>query len=401
MRATSNWLAISLAAVLAACTGMSETPDASGNHCVAGMVIACPCVGGAMGVQSCLPNGTFGACMCPGADGGHDVVTALDANHEDTTMVDAPTGTDVTSPDSTIEPDVAMGTDVPMGTDVAMGADVPQQTDAQAPDARAGSIFTRCTSNTDCGTGGTCLTTFPGGGICTVRCTRDAACGVDGLCEMTNMICLPSCSSGGGECDYYGGACIPVDTAFTVGLCLPSCYASGAPAGYPACAAPMPMCDAWNGICATMQPTGVDDGGPCRSDSDCRGGRCIAEVDETGAATGWVGGYCLSFARATNDTQGSPVPQSNCPPGAGAVPLNGQGPGDSAPCFRTCNATSDCRGGYQCDHLTPAMGTGNFFTNGICLPVDCRTSGMTCPANYHCVTQPSDAAVPPGQCEAN
>jgi len=299
---------------------------------------------------------------------------------------------DVVSTDGTVD----MG---PIGSDARPDT----RTDTGTDSGPMGSIFIPCTTNAMCGTGGTCLTTFPGGGICTRRCTNDRACGPDGVCETQNMICLPACSSGGGECDQYGGGCVPLDDAFTMGACLPSCYGPGTtpPTGYPACAAPMPMCDPYSGVCVTMQPMGAADGDPCTADGDCAGNRCITELDATtNEPTGWVGGYCLSFARAGNLMQGQPVPPSNCPPGAGVVPLGGEQPGDLAPCFHTCNASSDCRAGYQCDHLQPAMGTGNFFSNGICLPVDCNTSGMTCPSGYHCVTQPSDAAMPPGQCEA-
>ena len=278
--------------------------------------------------------------------------------------------------------------------------DVPLRDVARdAPDASQITIFTHCSTNAQCGSGGTCLTVFPGGGICTRRCTNDRACGVDGACELNNGICLPSCSTGGNECDRFGGACIPVDGAFTTGLCLPSCYTSGAPAGYPQCQEPMAMCDAYNGICATMQPTGAEDGDPCVADVDCKGGRCITEIDPLGQPSGWIGGYCLSFGRATNITEGQSVPQSNCPPNAGAVPFDGQGPGDSAPCFRTCVADSDCRAGYQCDHLT-SMSGGQFFSNGICLPVDCSRAGMQCPAGYACATVTGDASMRASQCEA-
>ncbi len=50
-----------VAIVCAACSGSPGAPT-----CVAGMVVSCPCLGGADGVQTCGADGTFGACMCPG-----------------------------------------------------------------------------------------------------------------------------------------------------------------------------------------------------------------------------------------------------------------------------------------------------------------------------------------------
>ncbi len=267
------------------------------------------------------------------------------------------------------------------------------------------SLYGQCTTNAQCGAGGRCLTQFPGG-LCTRSCTNDRACGANGMCETNLSMCLPTCMPGNADCDQYGGSCIPADATGTVNVCIWSCYtaaATNAPPGYPMCPATA-ACDPYSGACGQMPPTGAEDGGPCAADADCKGGRCITELDaDTGAATGWVGGYCLSFARQADIMQGQPVPQGNCPPGAGVVPINGEGLGDGSPCFAVCDATHPCRGGYQCDHLTPASGTGNFFSNGICLPVNCLSTmpGMTCPANYHCVSVPQDGGPPDGRCEAN
>jgi hypothetical protein len=232
--------------------------------------------------------------------------------------------------------------------------------------------------------------------MCSKACTTAADCGSNGQCVNLGMqsICFPSCTSGGGQCNTVGGACTPVDSTGMTLACLPSCGATGSPS----CGSGL-TCDPYGGACTNMPSTGADNGAACTADPDCRGGRCILPTDATsGTATGFLGGYCLSFGVATNVSMGAPVPQSNCPAGSGAVPINGEMPGDSVPCFKTCNATSDCRAGYQCDHLTPSSGTGQFFSNGICLPVDCSMSGMTCPSGTHCVSMTGSTGTAYGVC---
>jgi hypothetical protein len=72
VRATSTTV---LLMSLFACGGDDARPV-----CVAGRVEACPCIGGSTGIQTCLADGTFGACMCGDADGGPvDAGDAVDA----------------------------------------------------------------------------------------------------------------------------------------------------------------------------------------------------------------------------------------------------------------------------------------------------------------------------------
>lgn len=42
----------------------------SEKSCVPGLAQSCPCLGGGQGVQTCLPDRTFGPCQCGGADAG-------------------------------------------------------------------------------------------------------------------------------------------------------------------------------------------------------------------------------------------------------------------------------------------------------------------------------------------
>ncbi|MEZ4409997.1 MAG: hypothetical protein R3A52_26505, partial [Polyangiales bacterium] len=48
--------------------GMDTSPmDAAVPRCVPGMSVACACVGGATGAQTCSAEGVYGACVCPDA----------------------------------------------------------------------------------------------------------------------------------------------------------------------------------------------------------------------------------------------------------------------------------------------------------------------------------------------
>jgi hypothetical protein len=139
-------------------------------------------------------------------------------------------------------------------------------------------------------------------------------------------------------------------------------------------------------------------------DADCRGGSCILENSPATGATGFLGGYCVSFARRPPDSayvEGSAIPQSNCPIGSAPFPSSDTTEGDGTTCFATCDGSHPCRPGYQCDHLEDTATHAPYFTNGFCLPLDCNRSGMACPSGYTCTTPPSDAAMPVGICVAS
>ncbi len=294
------------------------------------------------------------------------------------------------------------------GSDVRRDAPLDARNDASFDgfsDARGDGSPLRsgCARNADCGSGETCLTTFPGG-FCTRRCTSIAGCWSGTVCDATALVCVPACTPGGRECEPFGGAC--ATSTAGPGQCVPACFTVGAPGtppGYPSCV-PGTVCDPYRGTCGSIPSVGAESGEPCTNDSACRGNHCVTETDLAGIASGWIGGYCASLGRVPDSTAyvvGSPVPQSTCPPGSGVVPLHGESQGAVVECLKTCNVASDCRAGYQCDHRLSAMGGAPFFSNGVCVPIDCAIAGATCPAGYACQIPSLDAAAASGVCAAD
>lgn len=252
--------------------------------------------------------------------------------------------------------------------------------------------FTPCTAPGMCqGTMARCDNTFPGGS-CTIRCTTARACGEGATCVIELNQCYRTCTLGGGECGV-SGVCVPYNE--TTRFCFPACYRTP-PAGVAACN-PGTLCNVYAGACldASDLPPGADNGGPCTGDDDCKSQQCLTETDEAdGSSTGFLGGFCVSYARYTGQIRpGQALPEGNCPPGSAGIPMEaGAGAGDQAICFATCTpgATSRCRPGYECDN--------RFFdgtmqpTNGICSPIDCLAAphnaqpNNDCPAGYECRT---------------
>jgi hypothetical protein len=189
-------------------------------------------------------------------------------------------------------------------------------------------------------------------------------------------MCRPRCTPGGFECANFGAAC-----AFEA--CLASC--SVAPAsGEPACPSVAP-CDPYSGRCAAARD-GRLDGEPCDIDADCKSGSCFREVGLDGTPTGALDGMCISYARAVATVMGEPVPASNCPAGAGAPGLGVQ-PGDLTVCYPICDDDSQCRLGYHCDRFEDPSSGVPYFTNGVCLPIDCARAGAdACPGGTTCAS---------------
>jgi hypothetical protein len=290
--------------------------------------------------------------------------------------------------------------------DTGGGQDVRTDTRTDAP-ADTGTLYQQCTRDADCGAGSTCNLLFPGG-LCTRRCTNDRACG-NGVCD-TQLGCLPSCTPhGGGECDQFGSSCFPYDAAGTQYICFPSCFPTGTtpPANYTNnCGGANSVCDPNVLLCVPPDAVamGAAVGEGCMTDQDCASGRCIAEISDTGEATGYIGGQCFAVGRLPSGDSyqmGMPLPRSNCPMNSVAIPFeNTDAEGDPAICLRSCVTDADCgRAGYSCYRVRDMAGA-YIFSNGLCEPANCNDPAYACPSGYHCVTDPSDAAMPQGHCEA-
>ena len=121
-------LALGVAA-LTGCSGESVVGDGDGataGPCVTGQVVACPCLGGGSGVQTCLGAAGFGACQCPGVDAG-----VFDGAWSDGVVVNdlAPSTDQASVSDGMVAPDAgsADGSVVPWDVSTAdvVTADVP------------------------------------------------------------------------------------------------------------------------------------------------------------------------------------------------------------------------------------------------------------------------------------
>ena len=123
-------------------------------------------------------------------------------------------------------------------------------------------------------------------------------------------------------------------------------------------------------------------GASCEEDEDCEGGEldaiCVLENDaDTGEATGYVGGYCISgFCDAGSTQAGAIAVSGTTGCGTDGMCINEQAQnGVTSICYDLCSANADCRDGYACEIL-------GFFASGDsagrCMPA-CETN-EDCPA---------------------
>ncbi len=178
-----------------------------------------------------------------------------------------------------------------------------------------GSTGSSCSADVQCnGDNGTCLTTFFGG-----YCSQEQ-------CNDASVDCLG------------GNPCVPLDPANpdAGNVCLLACSVDDdCRFGY--------SCQDLDGIRVCLEgertaknPDGVDDGQPCNSNLNCKGGTCIREAtNEETNETAFPGGYCT-----TRDCEGA----EDCNGDNSVCVVRAR----STACFQSCTADTDCRDGYAC-----------------------------------------------------
>ena len=182
-----------------------------------------------------------------------------------------------------------------------------------------GAIGASCSNSAQCnGEQGTCLQTFFGGYCAQLGCQTSADCPDSEPCVALNpdgateeerqLACMAGCSADedcrfGYSCQDYEGARI----------CLES---DGAGA-------------------TTRNPEGADDGEPCLSNINCKGGTCIREVTDDEGEVSYPDGYCTTRdCDAAEDCNGS-----------GALCISRE---RNTTCRASCTQDADCRQGYSC-----------------------------------------------------
>ncbi|TNF22460.1 MAG: hypothetical protein EP329_28565 [Deltaproteobacteria bacterium] len=208
-----------------------------------------------------------------------------------------------------------------------------------------------CTWNVDC-VSGLCLAASEDGeatgwadGMCASPC--DDGCGDGGVCVRldADTLCLPGCEDDSGCRDGY--VC-----ATEAGACMPDCRLDWT-------CGDVLVCDEADGVCKLPSVPGADFGAACVTDLDCASGICIAELDDDGVTTGWVGGVCSESCAA-----------GSCASGGTCVRLD-----DLLLCTPACEeGATTCGEGLVCNGAV-----------GACLP-DCRldwacSDGFTCDAD--------------------
>ena len=182
-----------------------------------------------------------------------------------------------------------------------------------------GVIGSSCSNSAQCnGDDAVCLQTFFGGYCTQLNCTSDSDCVDSNPCVALNpegatdeekqFACMDSCSADsdcrfGYSCQEYEGSTI----------CLES---DGADA-------------------TTRNPDGADDGEPCLSNINCKGGTCIREAENASGDVSYPEGYCT-----TRDCDSA----DDCN-GDNTLCISRE---RSTACRVTCGSDSDCRTGYSC-----------------------------------------------------
>lgn len=193
-----------LALLLVACTPSETLPD-----CTPGATVACACVGGGSGAQTCSAGRAYGACECP--DGAVVDVPGVDV------------ATDVMTQDTA--PDVAMDSNSDAADVVSEAESDIVDATTEAGDATTDAIacpmgFADCDGMAGNGCETDTRTNFNHCGGCGMRCPSPGATPVCALGHC-GIVCL----AGSGNCDRNdaNGCEARLDTSANCGACGVSC----------------------------------------------------------------------------------------------------------------------------------------------------------------------------------
>lgn len=199
--------------------------------------------------------------------------------------------------------------------------------------AQAGEVGASCTADSECSAGGdpVCLRNLPNG-YCSALCNSDSDCPSSTHCEDfgDQGYCYQDCTNNddcrfGYQCstnDLSEASCVPDDEK------------------------------------TVKNPNGEDDGEPCVSDINCKGGVCIREAE------GFPGGYCTTlFCDNDNGCNGGVCVTSS----------------SNNVCRSECSTDDNCREGYICvksgddGFCSPENQGGAAPTGGGEIQVECQT----------------------------
>lgn len=214
-----------------------------------------------------------------------------------------------------------------------------------------------CGAHEDCGAGGFCNTTAPGG-----RCARPCGGGinpVEARCP-EGSVCT-QWGPGGSECLVTCHDDADCRDGYTCGtsdfgdrVCVVACRThADCPRGR--------GCDPASGRClAERAPSGLV-GQACAADAQCEGGLCLRDA-------ALPGGYCSADCA-----------DAECPPGSTCVTIGSADP--NAPplviCQQSCQVSAECRPEYYCGAVS-----GVADRAPVCIP-KCRTDDI-CAADQRC-----------------